>query len=63
MSRNSSTKFYQEHIERLQKKAHEIYQSLSEEEKKSDNMVVKDSKIFQKMKNKVLFSIEKKIIK
>ena len=30
MSRNSSTKFYQEHIERLQKKAHEIYQSLSE---------------------------------
>ena len=30
MSRNSSTKFYQEHIQRLQKKAHEIYQSLSE---------------------------------
>ena len=30
MSRNSSAKFYQGHIERLQKKAHEIYRSLSE---------------------------------
>ena len=33
MSKNSSAKYYQENKERLQKKAHGIYQSLSKEEK------------------------------
>ena len=37
-----------------QKKACERYQSLSKEEKeKSDNMVVNNTKIYQKMKTKV----------
>ena len=33
MSKNLSAKYYQEHKERLQKKAHERYQNLSKEEK------------------------------
>ena len=42
------------------KKASEIYQNLSKEEKdKNDNMVVSVTKIFQKMKSKSLLSIEK----
>ena len=53
MSKNLSAKYCQENKER--------YQSLSKEEKeKSDNMVVNVTKIFQKMKNKSLLSIEKK---
>ena len=55
MSKNLSTKYYQEYKER--------YQNLSKEEKeKSNNMVVEDTKIYQKMKNKSLLSIEKNVI-
>ena len=44
----------------IQKKAHGRYESISKEEKqKSDYMVVNDTNIYQKMKNKSLFSIEK----
>ena len=43
-----------------QNQARERYQSLSKEEKeKSDNMVVNDTKIYQKMKNKSLLRIKK----
>ena len=49
----------------LQKKTRERYQSLSNEEKgeKSDNMVVNDTKTYQKMKSKSCLSIEKNTIK
>ena len=41
-----------------------MVQGLSKEEKeKSDNMVVNDTKIYQKMKNKNWLSIEKNTIK
>ena len=44
------------------KKACERYQSLSKEEKeKNHNIVVKDTKIYQNMKNKSWLSIEKNI--
>ena len=63
MSKNLSTKYYQEYKERQPKKARERYQNLSKEEKeKSNNMVVEDTKIYQKMKNKSLLSIEKNVI-
>ena len=62
MSKSSSAKYYQENRKRVQKKAPERYQYLSKEEKeKSDNMVMNVTKIFQKMKNKTLLSIEKNI--
>ena len=51
--------FYQENKQRLQKKAPEKYQNLSEEDK-SKNIVANDFEIFQKMKNKSKLSIEKK---
>ena len=57
MSKDPSAKYYQNNKERLQKK----YQSpFKEEKEKSDNMVVNDKKIYQKMKNKSLLNIEKK---
>ena len=63
MSKNLSTKYYQENKERLQEKAHERYQNLSKEEKKkNDNMVVNVIKVSQEMKNKSLLNIEKNII-
>ena len=53
MSKTLSAKYCRENKERLQKKARERYQNLSKEEKrKSDDMVVKVTKISQKMKNK-----------
>ena len=61
MSKNLSAKYYQENKERLQKKARERYKNLSKEEnEKSYNMKV--TKIFLRMKNKSLLSIEKNII-
>ena len=56
---------YQDNKERLQKKAHERYQSLSKEEKeeKNNNMMVRDTKIYQNMKEKNWLSIEKNIMK
>ena len=63
MSKNLSAKYYQENKESLQKKVCKRYQNLSKEEKeKNYNMVVNVTKIFQKMKNKRLLSIEKNII-
>ena len=57
MSINLSAKYYQNNNERLQKKARQIYQNLSKEEKaKSYKMVVNVTKISQKMKNKSLLS-------
>ena len=59
MSKNVSDKYYQENKDRLQKK---LTKDLSNEEKeKSDNIVVNNKKIYQKMKNKSLLSIEKNI--
>ena len=55
MSKDSSAKYYQNNKERLQKKGRKRYQSISKEEKeKSNNMVVNDTKISQKMKKKSL---------
>ena len=63
ISKPLSAKYYQENKERLQKKVRERYQNLSKEKKKkSDNKVVKVSKISQKMKSKSLLSIEKNIV-
>ena len=64
MFEDSSAKYYQNNLERLQKKARERYQSLSKKEKEeSNNMLLNDSKIYQKMKNKSLLSIERNLIK
>ena len=60
MSKNLSAKYYQENKERLQKKACERYKIfLREKKKKGNNMVINVTKISQKMKNKILLSIEK----
>ena len=60
-SKNLSAKYFQENKERLQKKARERYKNISKEEnEKSYNMKV--TKIFRRMINKSLLSIEKKII-
>ena len=51
-------------IKIMQEKTRQRYQSLSKEEKeKSDNKVMSDTKIHQKMKKKSLLSIEKTKIK
>ena len=64
MFEDSSAKYYQNNLERLQKKARERYQSLSKKEKEeSNNMLLNDSKIYQKLKNKSLLSIERNLIK
>ena len=60
MPKELSAKYYQNNKERLQRKARERYQSLSKM-KKSNNTVVNDTKIYQKMKNKSLLS-KKKIL-
>ena len=61
MFKESLAEYYQNNKKRLQNKACEIYQSLSKEEKV--NMFVNDTKIYQKIKNKSLLSVEKCIIK
>ena len=51
MSKDSSAKYYQDNKERIQRKpvkAMKVF--LKKKNKKSDNMVVKDIKIYQKMK-------------
>ena len=65
MSKDLSAKYYQNNKERLQKEGRKRYQSLSKEEKeKSNNMVVNDTKISQKMKKNLVISlsIEKKML-
>ena len=62
MSNDSSAKFYVNNKERLQKKKKlkkDIKVFLKKNKKKSNNMVVSDTKISQKMKNKSLLSIVK----
>ena len=63
MSKSLSAKYHQENKERLQKKhVKGIKIFVKKKKKKSNNMVVNVTKIFQKMKNKSLLSIEKNII-
>ena len=59
MSKSLSAKYYQENKERLQKK---FMKDLSKAEKEKSNMIMNDTKIYQKMKNKSLLSLEKNII-
>ena len=64
MSKGSSTKYYQNKKERLQRKLlKDIKVFLKKKKKTSNNMVVKDTKIYNNMKNKSYLSIEKNIIK
>ena len=46
-----------------EKSVKNIKDVLKKENKKSDNIVVNDTKIYQKMKNKSLLSIEKNVTK
>ena len=63
MSKDSPTKCYQ-NTKKYYKTNCKRYQSLSKEQKeKSDNMVMNDTKAYQKMRNKSLLSIEKIMIK
>ena len=60
MSKTLSAKYYQENKERLQEKlVKDINIFLKNKKKNRNNMVVHVTKIFQKMKNKNLLSIEK----
>ena len=60
MRKDSSAKYYQNNKDRLQKKlVKDIKVFLEKKKKKCDKMVVNDTKINQKMKNKNLLSIEK----
>ena len=60
MSENLSAKYYHENKERLQKKlVKDIKIFLKEKNKKSNNIVVSDTKMYQKMKNGSLLSIQK----
>ena len=63
MAKDSSAKYYLNNKEKLRKKLLEdIKVFLKGKKKKSDNMVVNDMKIYQKMKNKSLLSVAKNII-
>ena len=58
-----SAKYYQENKERLQKKlVKDIKIFLKKKKKRSNNMDVNITKIFQNMTSKSLLSIEKNII-
>ena len=61
MSKNLSSKYYQENKDRLQKKlVKDTKIFLIKKTKNRDNMFMNVTKIFQVMKNKSLLSIEKK---
>ena len=63
MSKHSSTKYYQENKQRLQKMlVKDIKIFLKQKKKRSNNIVENITKISQKMKNRTLLSIEKNII-
>ena len=49
-----SAKYYQENKEKLQKKLMKFQNLSNKEEEKNDNMVVNITKIFQKMKKKLI---------
>ena len=60
MAKASSAKYYQNNKQRLHKKCvKDVKVLLKEKKKKSDNMAVNDTKIYQKMKTKSLKSKEK----
>ena len=64
MYKDSSAKYYQNNKERLQKKLVKDFKVfLKKKKKKSNDMVVNDTKIYQKIKNKSWMSTEKSIIK
>ena len=64
MSKDSSGKYYQNNKERLQKKlVKDIKVFIKKKKKKSGNVVLSDTKIYQNMKNECLLIIEKNIIK
>ena len=63
MSKDSSAKYYQNNKERLQELIKDIKVFLKKKKIKSYNMVVNDTKIYQKMKSKSLLSIKKNVIK
>ena len=64
MSKDLSAKYYENNKERIQKKlVKDIKVFLRKIKKKSNNMVVNDSKIYLNMKKKSLFSITKNIRK
>ena len=64
MSQDSSDKYFQNNKERLQENLVKDWKFFLKEEKKaSDNMVLNDTKVYQKMKNESLLVIKKKIIK
>ena len=58
MSKDSPAKYYQHNKERLQKKLAKD-DKVFLKKKKSVNMVVNDTKIYQNLKHKSLLSIEK----
>ena len=58
MSKDSAAKYYQHNKERLQKKLAKD-DKVFLKKKKSVNMVVNDTKIYQNLKHKSLLSIEK----
>ena len=62
VSKDPSAKYYPSSKERLQKKlVKDIQVFLKKKKKKSDNVIVNDTKIYQKMKSKSLLS-KKKIL-
>ena len=61
MSKNSSAKFYQKTKEKKFTKDIKVY--LKKKKKKSKNLVVNNTKVYQKMKNKSWLSIKKYITK
>ena len=63
MPKDSSGKYYQNNKESLQKKLLKgIKIFLKKEKKKSNNIVVSNTKIYQKIKRKSFLSIEKTVI-
>ena len=64
MSQDSSDKYYQNNKERLQRNLVNDWKFFLKKEKKtSDNMVLNNTKVYQKVKNESLLVIEKKIMK
>ena len=62
MSKFLTAKYYQENIERLEKKLAKDIKNLSKQEKeKKNNMVTNIRKISKKIKNKNFLSIEQNI--
>ena len=62
MSTDSSAKYYEDNKERLQKKLmKDIKVFLGRKKKKSNNMIMNNTKIYQNMRNKSWLGIEKKV--